>query len=816
MAKSAIVLAGLLIGQPPVTYPSDPMWILCEKGEAQARIESCAKIANDAEFELAARSWALVLRAAAHAEKDNPGAAILDLDRALRMQPENWIALRLRGDIRLQKGELELAGTDIDRAIEIAPDAPYNLLSRATYLRAKEQYAEARKTMDYAIELDPALSDLYFERGRNALAMLDAEQAILDFEKSRAIGPSDAAIDYNLALGYRLAGRFIDADAAINRALEVTPDDPHAIRQKAKIGLGLGELDAALAEIERAIRLDPTVLSFRYTRGSILSARGEFDAATADFTAALPEYPDDAAILVDRSYAYFRADDDERALSDAEAALDIDPKSPDAHWLKAAALLYMKRHDEAAEAAARGKEAVPDDSRFPILQGRILLDQGNSLGAVAALSEALGNDPTAVDAIIYRATAMTKLGLTSPAREALEGVLETDPENAIALEQWLAVCGRQEDHECALSAAGRLIDMFPDEPQYWWEKANILAALKYRTAPEAYETAVALYGDEAPADLLRGQGAELFDLERYDDAIAALHAALLKEPDDAWSTGTIGWAEHLAGRNGAAIPLLKRAVQLYGEEAGGDLFSFRLADTYAAERAYREALEEYDRLLVEYTGDADLFRSRGEAYRGLADDPKAFAGIGVRLKEPEFLTSVEDRVLALKRSGDSEGALRLIELAIGAAPDAALPYFLRAMLQHQDGALELALADYDHAIERDPHMDVAINNSADILLELNRLDDAHERAKRLNPDYAMGWVTLGQILLEKGDLESAVAALDKAVAMDDRNAHAFYYRALAYSRLGRPAPALSDLRSASRRDDGSLAKKIAELREKLS
>jgi tetratricopeptide (TPR) repeat protein len=819
MAKSAIILAGLLLGQPPVDYPSDPMWVACEDGEAIARVEGCAKIANDADFGLPARSWALVLRAVAHSEATDQEAAILDLDRAIRMQPQNWIAYRIRGDIKLLNEDLEAALADFDAAIEIAPNDPFNLLSRASYFRTKEDYETARQVINEAIALDPHLPDLYFERGRIALGSIDAEQAILDFEKYREMKPDDPATDYNLAFSYRMAGQLLDADAAINRVLAVTPDDATAVRQRAEIGLELGELDAALADAERAIELDPNDVTFKYTRGSIHSQRGEFSAAITDFTAVLPEYQNNAAILVDRGYAYFRDGSDENALADAEAALAIDPKSTGALWLKASALLYLERYGEAQEAVAQGQKVAPEDSRFPVLQGRALIAQDNSVGAIAVLSAAIEADPDSVDARIYRATAAANLGFVESARAELKEVLETAPSNGAALEQMNFVCRKAEDLECALASVGRLLEQSPEVPTYWWEKADILVGLKYHlSAPDAYQQAILLYGLKTPASLLRSFGASLIEVGRFPDAITAFRGALKKEPGDAWSVGEMGLAEHLAGQNDAAIVHLKRALLLYDGDRQGDIFQLHLADAYAANHAYRKALEEYDALLMLYPADAEALMKRGDAYRNLKEDHAAslaYADVGVR--RPDFLNALADRIGELNRSGDRAAAFALVDKAVVAAPDASRPYFERAFLHREAGNLYLALSDLDRSLELEPGLVTISNNRADILLQMGNLEEAGDEAERvttLHPEFPPGWVTLGQILLERGNLSDAIAALNKGVELNAWGAH--FYRALANFRTGQMDAARRDLATASARDDGTFAEEIAELRANLS
>ncbi len=821
MPAHAIILAALLLGDPPVTYGTDASWEACQSGEPKARVEGCARIANDPQLELPERSWALVLRATAHADAEEPEAAIVDLDRAVRMNPQSSIGYRLKGEIEAGLKRFDAALADIDHAIDLNADDPYNLLSKAMYFRMREKYGEARDTVEAAIGLDPDLPESYFERGRIVLAEGDGAQAVLDFEKFKRLRPDDLATDYNLGLAYRAAGRLLDADAAMDRVLRQTPDDVDARQIRAGILRALGDTGEALDDLAAAIALAPQNLSLIYDRGNLRSDIGAWDDAIADFTAALPGYPDEPAVLVNRGYAHFRNGADEKALADADAALAIDAKDADAYWLKASASLYLERYDDVLEAAKAGLAEAPDDTRFLVLRGRALLAENNAVAAIVPLSEALIEDPDASDAVIYRAAALAKIGMTAPALSALHGVLETDQNNVAALEQAVIIQRKIGDYEGALSNVLRLIEQLPDVPVYSWEKGECLFRLGYQdTAPDAYLEAVALYGDAAPTDLMRDAGASLIQSRRYQEAIDILTTALSREPDDAWTVAEIGLADHLADRNEQAVIALQRAITLYAGAKDGDVSRLNLADSYAALGNYGAALDEYDRLLIDYPGDEEVLSKRGAAYRGLKQAPGASAALVDRLREPQFLDKLFKRIDALRKQGDLKEGLALVDKAIDAAPDSPQAYFIRAWLRRETKDYALALQDLDHTLELQSVTAGVLNNRADILLLMGRIKDARTAAEKATSQYpkdGTSWVTLGQTLIEMDDLQEAVAALNKGVELGPASkADAYFYRALAHFRLGETDAARRDLGMAATFDQGELAAKIAELRRKLS
>jgi tetratricopeptide (TPR) repeat protein len=90
----------------------------------------------------------------------------------------------------------------------------------------------------------------------------------------------------------------------------------------------IGRLDAALADFDRAIALDPDHLHAWYTRADAHRDRGEFDLAIADYSEAILRDPLFASALVRRGLLYERKRQLDLARSDFSAALAAPPKYP--------------------------------------------------------------------------------------------------------------------------------------------------------------------------------------------------------------------------------------------------------------------------------------------------------------------------------------------------------------------------------------------------------------------------------------------------------------------------------------------------------
>lgn len=110
--------------------------------------------------------------------------------------------------------------------------------------------------------------------------------------------------------------------------------------------------------------------------------------------------------------------------------------------------------------------------------------------------------------------------------------------------------------------------------------------------------------------------------------------------------------------------------------------------------------------------------------------------------------------------------------------------------------LDALLADRSLAGEKRAAM---TNKRGVALVSLHRPEEARrdfEAALDIKPRFAPALVNIGNLLLESGDVEAAVAQYQAAIAADDRYAPAHHNLAVAYKRLGRTADSVRELRRA--------------------
>ena len=219
-------------------------------------------------------------------------SAVQAFSRALELDPRLAFAYRGRGLARFELGEEQQALADLERALALAPDDPQLHVERGVLCGRLQRSAEARAAFDRALELDPDHPEALVNRGRARLMAGDAPGARRDYEAALARDP-------NCALAYASRGVL---------AWRLSQD-----------------IEAALADLGRALSLDPTLAYARANRASIYLIQGRAADAVADFSVAAQQRPREPNTLAGRGSAHTQLGDRTSALADFEAAYAIAP-----------------------------------------------------------------------------------------------------------------------------------------------------------------------------------------------------------------------------------------------------------------------------------------------------------------------------------------------------------------------------------------------------------------------------------------------------------------------------------------------------------
>ena len=217
---------------------------------------------------------------------------------------------------------------------------------------AREEFAWARQTFIEALELEPAHEDAMVGLGEALLRLGRHSEALAWFREVQEMGFTD---DTELML---TMGRALYRDEMYGHAREVfallSERRPDCAEAAASLGYALHRLNdpiGAARQIQRALRLDPTMGEARIYLGHLLYDRGDWEAALREFERVSPsDHWDPLAVwrIIELKRALWSVDEEDESLDPWRVrlqALEV-PEDPIDRLLSEIELDFRLREDQ--------------------------------------------------------------------------------------------------------------------------------------------------------------------------------------------------------------------------------------------------------------------------------------------------------------------------------------------------------------------------------------------------------------------------------------------------------------------------------------
>jgi len=328
---------------------------------------------------------------------------------------------------------------------------------------------------------------------------------------------------------------------------------------KAEVLRDLGRFVDALAAYDLAIEQFPDGAFAQVRRASLLRDLGRFDEALETYDSAIEQFPDDAFAQSGRAEVLRDLGRFDDALTAYDRAIDRFPDGAFAQVRRASLLRDLGRFDEALETYDSAIEQFPDDAFAQSGRAEVLRDLGRFDEALAAYDRAIERFPG--DRVVrnQRAEVLRDLGRFDDALAAYDGAIERFTDDTYAQNgraEVLRDLGRFDD---ALTAYDRAIDRFPDDAVAQRGRAEVLRDLgRFDDALAAYDRAIDRFPDDAISR--NGRAEVLRDLGRFDDALTAYDRAIDRFPDNAVARNGKGYLLGSMGQLKQLIEMLASAA----------------------------------------------------------------------------------------------------------------------------------------------------------------------------------------------------------------------------------------------------------------
>ena len=294
----------------------------------------------------------------------------------------------------------------------------------------------------------------------------------------------------------------------------------------------LKQYDAAIADYTAAIGLKPAYAFAYYSRGAARAKLGQYFPAISDYDMCIRLKPDEAGVYYNRGNARAKLGRYFPAISDYDMAIHLKPDHVNAYFNRGNAKAALEQYDAAIADYTVGIRLKPD--------------------------EAL--------AYIYRGLAKAELGRYFPAISDYDMAIRLKPDDANAYYNRGNAKASLEQYDAAISDYTQAIRLKPDDANAYYNRGNANVKLgRYFPAISDYDMALLLKPNHALAYHNRG-GAKAA-LGEYDAAIADYTQAIHLKPDDALAYSSRGLAKALLGWTSEAKQDLWTAWRL-AEQAG--------------------------------------------------------------------------------------------------------------------------------------------------------------------------------------------------------------------------------------------------------
>jgi cell division protease FtsH len=325
----------------------------------------------------------------------------------------------------------------------------------------------------------------------------------------------------------------------LERAVELGRRSAPLFRARWDILHDQGKYPEALAEIARALELNPARGLYHYDRAVTLMWQGRRAEAVESAAAAIANGYDDHLVHSLRGACLRELGQLAESEAAYDAALAKDPKYTLARVGRARTRWALERFEEAETDLDAAEAAAPADPEGPFARGKLLYEAGDYPRAAECLERAVRLAPANKDYRLWQGAAYCQMGLYDLAADEVEAGIGLGPATAADYRWRGQARGHLKEYDAALADFDKAIELEPaSDFAHGWRGWLLIELDRWADALRAYDEAVRLNPTSAH---YRDQRSRVLDrLGREAEAAAdfetCLDLELKANPPDAMNT----------------------------------------------------------------------------------------------------------------------------------------------------------------------------------------------------------------------------------------------------------------------------------------
>jgi tetratricopeptide (TPR) repeat protein len=576
---------------------------------------------------------ALILKGNALAGLGDLNTALTNYEEALTSGPGNDGGYIGIGTVELARGRQSYAETAFQSAAKANPKSAAARLALANLYWSTGKMEAAEKELKAAHDLEPAspivnraLGVLYMGTKRlpeaepYLLAFANAEGSTIgkltlanyyvtlkrNGDARRVLEGAAAAPDGYAEATARLAaidvleGKKDEARAKIEKVLSTSPKHINSLVLKARLLAQEQKYEPALAVLDSAQNAEPNAPGVYILAGTIYSTLNRLENAIGAYESVLRSNAKNAMQAFEANFRlgtiYLQSGSTDKAMTYAQSALQIQPRSANAHLLAARIETARGELNQARTRLMLLEKDFAKSAGVNLLRAQIELATKHPDMAAAAFRRALEIDPSNTEALVGLSRLDVAAGKRSDALARIEGALQRNPasaelhllagqlyvlanQQAKAERSWLAAIEHDPNRFEAYTLLGELYLRENRLPEAIKQFETVLARNpksvsastaigvllqiqgKQAEAEKAYERTLAM--DSRAAVAANNLAWLLVDSNRdLDRALGLAQTARQQSPNDADVADTLGWIFVKKQMATSAIPGLESSAKL--------------------------------------------------------------------------------------------------------------------------------------------------------------------------------------------------------------------------------------------------------------
>jgi len=369
---------------------------------------------------------------------DRDQEAMRILDAASETVPGSALIKLTLADGHAARGDYASAIIELNKAVDLEPDNVRAYFRMGQMYRKMGSYQDADLAFQEVAKRAPNHPGLALEQGLLLELNGKVDEAIAAYERALAAKPEDTAAKVRIGAASLLVGKYDRAKEILTEAVEAEPRSAEANYFLGEVCRVTGAPAEAKAYLEQAVDLDEANHLYHLRLGATLLELRDMPKALRELERARDLEPKFAETHMRIGELRLRSGAARDAIAELDKAIELDPKLAQAYALAGEALEQLADLRGAVVYYRRAVKEIPDSAELQFKLGTAELQASGfnaaagSLSRAVTLAEKMEERPDWLLEAYYRlATTLGAMGRRQAAIDACKRYLELAPEKAI-------------------------------------------------------------------------------------------------------------------------------------------------------------------------------------------------------------------------------------------------------------------------------------------------------------------------------------------------------------------------------------------------